>query len=510
MKLTPKYLLNFLIFLFFLILLKTAWVADDAFLTIRSVDNFVNGYGLRWNILERVQIYTHPLWMFLLSGIYYFLRNPLLTFYTTSILISLVTVYFFGIKFTKNYAKIILGFAILFFSKSFIDYSTSGLENPLTHLLMVLFLVIFFSQKEFSLKQVFLLFFVASLVAVNRMDTFLILIPSLLYVLYQKRSFQAFLYASLGFIPFVLWEIFSIIYYGFPFPNTAYAKLATGIDKALLIEQGFRYFQDSFSRDPITLLVILTAIFSAFFSRKVKDGFIATGLLLYLLYIVQIGGDFMSGRFFSALLLIAVILLMRTENLYNSSRKAIYFSFLISLILLRFYALGPYTLSSISKNGIQDEKAAYFRTTGLVNINLKTFHPEYRWVYQGLEHKEKGRKLSIGPSSGMFAFYAGPELHIVDTHGLGDPLLSRLPSMEQNIVHIGHFFRAVPAGYWKFNRSYGTEIENENLHKYYEKLSILIHDKKLISPERIVMIWRMNTGYYDDLIDAYLKSLNIP
>jgi hypothetical protein len=45
-----------------------AWVSDDAYLTFRTIENFLNGYGLRWNALERVQTYTHPLWMLLMIG----------------------------------------------------------------------------------------------------------------------------------------------------------------------------------------------------------------------------------------------------------------------------------------------------------------------------------------------------------------------------------------------------------------------------------------------------------
>lgn len=509
MKIPFKFSLYFLISIFFLLLLKTAWVADDAFLTMRSVDNFVNGYGLRWNILERVQIYTHPLWMFLLSGVYYFFRNPLIAIYLVSLTISTFTIYLFGSKFTPDYARIILGFTILFSSKSFFDYSTSGLENPLTHLLMLLYLMLFFSQEEFSMKKLFSLFFIASLVAVNRMDTFLILIPSLLYVLYKERSIQTFIYAILGFTPFILWELFSLLYYGFPFPNTAYAKLATGIEQTLLTQQGFRYFIDSLWRDPLTLFVIFSAILFAFFSKKNKDKWIALGLSLYLVYIVKIGGDFMSGRFFSPVLLVAVVIITRVDFLYRSTEKRALLSFLTVLIFLRLYAISPYSLKG-SSYGIGDAQRAHIPTTGLVNLDLETLRPDYLWVSQGLAHKEKGRKLSIGATSGFFAFYAGSGLHVVDTHGLGDPLLARLPAMDQEEVHIGHFFRAVPAGYWRFNRSFGAEIEDENLHKYYEKLSVLIHQEPLISTERILMIWRMNTGYYDYLLDAYVEKISSP
>ena len=45
-----------------------AWISDDAFITLRTIDNMLEGYGPRWNVIERVQTYTHPLWMLLTAG----------------------------------------------------------------------------------------------------------------------------------------------------------------------------------------------------------------------------------------------------------------------------------------------------------------------------------------------------------------------------------------------------------------------------------------------------------
>ena len=53
-----------------------AWVGDDAFITLRTVDHFVEGRGLVWNLGERVQVFTHPLWMFVLAGGYLFTHEP--------------------------------------------------------------------------------------------------------------------------------------------------------------------------------------------------------------------------------------------------------------------------------------------------------------------------------------------------------------------------------------------------------------------------------------------------
>ena len=512
MGMTHKRVVYLFVFIIFLILLRTAWVADDAFLTMRTVDNFVHGYGLRWNILERVQIYTHPMWMFLLSAIYFVIRDPFIVFYGLTTILSVFTVYLFGVKFATSPAKAVIGFSILIFSKAFIDYSTSGMENPLTHLLVLIFLFIFLEGDQRPITG-FWLFFIASLAAFNRMDTFLILLPALVMTLHEYKSFRMLLYAGLGFLPFILWELFSLIYYGFPFPNTAYAKLGTGIDDIQLILQGIRYTVDSLQRDPVTLAVIIIGVLLAIRSRDSKHILIALGIVFYVLYIIKIGGDFMSGRYFSILLLAASILIVRTMKV-NFSRNNL---LLLGLIAILGVSASNPNLSNrlspadnVRRFGITDERRVYFRTLALINLDWKTRQPDHIWAQQGLEHKAKGRVLSIGPANGLFAFYAGPELHVVDTHGLGDPLLARLPTYNTSDFIIGHFFRVVPDGYWKYKRSFGNQIKNENLRQYYEKLSILIHDEELFSKERLLTIWRLNTGYYDHLLNAYLANVTSP
>ena len=52
--------------LFLFAWLCTAWVSEDAFITFRAVDQLLAGHGPVWNLGERVQVYTHPLWYGLL------------------------------------------------------------------------------------------------------------------------------------------------------------------------------------------------------------------------------------------------------------------------------------------------------------------------------------------------------------------------------------------------------------------------------------------------------------
>ena len=99
----------FIVLIFSIFYLFSAWVADDAYITFRTIENFHNGYGLRWNITERVQSYTHPLWMInLLIGKYiindlYYLCLILGFFYTV------LTIYIIYLLSEKNIFNFTLG-----------------------------------------------------------------------------------------------------------------------------------------------------------------------------------------------------------------------------------------------------------------------------------------------------------------------------------------------------------------------------------------------------------------
>jgi len=123
---------------FALALVRTAWMSDDAYITLRTVDNFVSGWGLRWNVAERVQTYTHPLWMFLLALPYSITREAYFTPLVLSMVISMAAVWLFAFRIAVSLGSMLIGMSAFIFSKGFVEYSTSGLENPLSHLLIVL------------------------------------------------------------------------------------------------------------------------------------------------------------------------------------------------------------------------------------------------------------------------------------------------------------------------------------------------------------------------------------
>ncbi len=498
---------------FGLVVTRNAWLSDDAYITFRTVDNLINGYGLTWNVVERVQAYTHPLWMLLLSAEYFFTREAFFSSQLLSITVSLLAVFVLATRIANSSTAALLGVTILTLSKAFVDYSTSGLENPLTHLILVVFLLVYI-KSETSRRTLFSLSLLAALGMLNRMDVVLLFLPPLVYSLVRLREVKGLYAVVVGFIPVILWELFSLFYYGALFPNTALAKLNLGlISRQELVLQGLYYLLNSIKVDPLTLLVIVAGIGLPFVTKAWRALPVVIGFVLYLLYVVSIGGDFMSGRFMTAPLLGAVTILVSSTLCL---RKATWLALFAPVVVLGLSA--PYSpvltapersadsdpRNRMNSHGISDECVNYYRNTGLLMAFQHTDLPDHDWALEGRAARLEGFPVVQRGSVGFFGYFAGPQVYVVDLLGLADPLLARLPPTDPN-WRVGHFGRTVPDGYMETLVTGENMIEDKNLAAYYDRLAFVIRGD-LFDIGRLVEIWRLNTGVYDHYLDAYAYS----
>lgn len=492
------------------ILYHSAWISDDAYITLRSVDNFVNGFGPVWNIGERVQVFTHPLWYLLLSSFYFFTREAFFTTLFISLSISIATFLLIAF-FAKRPIAATLSLVILLASNAYIDYSTSGLENPLSHLIVCCFVFLFF-QNQPNLRVLSAL---AGLAVFNRTDLALVFIPAFLWLFIQSPKKETLFAFIAGFMPFLLWEIFSTFYYGFPFPNTAYAKLNVQIPRLELIAQGGWYFVNSLRIDTVTVLTILCGIFIGLRSRSPKFISLAIGCGLYLFYILWIGGDFMSGRFFSVPLLISALLLQNYIEQTDPKRIYIIGAFaLIALLETRSLFTNPSIFNLrhqaaaeyIDAHGIADEQTIYVSVSGLVGAAEDDIQPHGQSVYQGLKYRQSGQSVIVEINIGYLGFFVGNKVHIIDQYGLADPLLARIP-FTAGAWRPGHFFTPLPKGYLETVTQNKNLIVNPALAEYYDALR-LVTQGDLFNHNRLVAIWKFNTGQYDYLMDEYLRPIS--
>lgn len=462
------------------VLVRTAWICDDAFITYRSVDNFVNGFGLRWNVAERVQTFTHPLWALLYAAIYAVTREPYYTGIALGIVSSLAALAIYGGR-TRDPWLFGAGAVVLFCSRTFVDFSTSGLENPLSHVLLFGFLVAWASPGPPARRQL-ALFLCAGLALTNRHDLGAFLAAPVAVELWRARSPATFRRLLIGLAPFLAWEAASVVYYGFPLPNTAYAKLNTGIARAALVAQGMSYYLDSWRRDPVTLAAIVTGTVTCL-ARWSPWGPIGLGLVAYLAYVATIGGDNMSGRFLTAPLVVAV-----GAFGFGPWRRPAVASVVVAAATAVLVAAGPRPLPFTTgaeygegepievkadfRTGIDDERRYYYPETGLLRQIARTGPPNHPWVHEGAALRARGAHVAVSGFVGFVGFYAGPEVHVLDCHALGDALMARLPA--DQYWRTGHYARRVPAGYISAIQQGSSRVLDPEVRAYYAKLEDVI------------------------------------
>ena len=531
----------------------TAWVADDAFITFRTVDNALAGHGLVWNVGERVQTYTHPLWMGLLLAV----SGLGVDVYAASLLLGSIGTGAAlwigalacragggGVAGRTDRAGWALALSMLLASRAWVDYATSGLENPLSHLLLAAVAATTLraepGQRAAGLRVALL-----AGCLLTRLDLLFAALPALLFA-WRRDGWPRPRTLLLGAAPLLAWELFSIIYYGALIANSALAKLSSGLGASALLPQGLAYLGNSLRSDPVTLLATGVGVALALRSREAAARALAVGIALQLAWTVWVGGDFMSGRFLTPTLGLGVLLVARSRP---SPRIAWPAAALLTGLAVAVPHLSPFFArdygeewhAAIDDAGIADERHFHRDTTSLVHVlstggwqsdpeRARTAATLERWFEDpaivsltragilaegsawppGDAEAAVGlRPLLVKGGVGLLGYRFGPGLHVLDYHGLGDPLLARMPAVERDPVlaaliprlaklpwRVGHYLRRVPAGYAASLSTGENRIEDPELARVYEDLRLVTRGPPpgLFDRERLAAIWRLNVG----------------
>ncbi len=439
--------------------LGRAWVSDDAYITFRSVSNFIHGYGAVYNVDERVQAYTHPLWFLLLSV----LSRVGIDLYYASILLGVACAIGVGYLIAKTLppASAIIVLAALATSPSFLDFSTSGLENSLSHLLIAGIIALAFGWEEMpERRRALLIATCASLCILNRFDDALLVGPALLVTLIARPR------AAIALVPLVLWLVVATLYYGTPLPNTFYAKLgAMPLGEGL--RHGIAYLSDYALAEPLHAGIATIGALLAFNEARSTTGWpaelnkerrmllaLTIGALLYVAYVVVIGGDFMRGRMFTAPMLVA----LAAGGITQAARGPSFGGTAIagmSAIFVAFLLIATTTQydNRISAAGIDNERAVYQnlwlsgrmgRATpelGASNdpATLGAILQRYAALY--------GPVTVSGTATGQYGYFAGPQVTVLDTLALSDPFVARMPARPH--PRPGQISRVAPLDYFR-------------------------------------------------------------
>ncbi len=441
-----------MILLFFYSFLSRIWVAEDAYITFRHIQNFLEGYGLTFNINDKIEGFTHPLWVFLLilfSGLGFSLHLSSLllgVIFTTSGMLIL----FYNFVYKQN--------KLNFFYKSFLiipyyfiihdgfrDFWTSGMEFSLTFFLLSLFLT-YVADK--NIQNPFQVSMILSLLYTNRPE-----LGGIFYLYYglilflesikqnSKKNLKIiFSNIILYLIPFLIfaggYHLFRWFYYSDLFPTTFYAK-----SSKILWKEGIYYIGYSFFYSPFFLITLLVFIILIFLKKhQTQYKYLIRDMIpvfLHLLYLIFIGGDFMAYR----MILPELTILYVYFTLYFSRwiQKESFFVFgNLSLFLISIYYLFVQKIHTPVVGKYQIVHEYKFYENKKQPWKEKWYKIEHKWYQRGEVFKELQKCLEYEPfiitnswldakcvpdddyGLGYFGFAAGPKVILIDQLGITD------------------------------------------------------------------------------------------
>ncbi len=501
-KLEPEGLRRLLWWAFVAAVLVTAWVADDAYISFRTVERVVAGEGFTWNEGERVQAFTHPLWFFLHVAARWVTGEIYLTTLALCLFCSLTAARFLAFRLAGSAKAGAAILVVLIGSRAWMDYTTSGLENPLSNLLVVCF--VGWGWRARSLERMSA---AAALLGLNRLDLLGLVLPALVYEWWHAERPARWRAALLVLVALATWEVISLVQFGTLVPNTAFAKLGTGIGLGPRILQGVYFLVGACVHDGLTMGILAGLLWAGVRRPDGRTRALAAGVVIYLAYLITIGGDSMMGRFFTPPL--ALLLAWRSSGPLPSFRlgKAVG----AGLMLLGVRLISSFTLPAVDPVGVGDERRVWSPHTGLVGWLYQDPWPESRWRTQVGVDCEVGNCVQIQNMVGLHGYYADAGVFVVDEMALADPFRSRLPGIIADAWNrpgrLGwrpaHVPRPIPAGYLETVRTGVNHIEDPDLARVWDAVALVTRGP-LWSKARWRAIWQLNTGDYDDEIERWV------
>lgn len=522
--------------LFGAIVLFLSWNSDDAYHSYIMAKNLAEGNGFVYNVGYRVNVTASPLYTILTSLVYILMGQKHM--YFTGIILGTVfstaAIYILVFKISKTERTSFMTIVVLVCCYAYMCYTTSGLENSLLYFLSALFIWAFCSRDEFDSRGLFIIAFLMSLITLTRMSAVLMFLPATMFgymFLTNVNLTRRILLGLAGSLPFISWEFFSIIYYGYPFSNVTHNKLNSGLPLSDFVMRGLDYIYRSSSIDILIVVIPIMTLAIAARRRQYRSLSLSIGTVIYILYVILDGGSFMVGRYLAAPFfcsLLTLDIMFKDENDYIISRLNIIRLLEITLVLelVGIVLVRPmgrdslyYTTQDTSITGVADEMEWYYMYTGLFpyiqtqkysSDSMDYFITTDVSFYYYLKNINQGNKGNIQDSlvwPGIVNYHIQEEeiFYGTDAYGNMDPLLSCLPAVNEKNWRSGYMKRDIPEGY-KESVNKGTNlITNSSLHEFYDYVLTVVSGD-IWSVKRLRTIVEMNTGQYNHLIEEYLNN----
>ena len=286
------------------------FIQDDAFITFRYSQHLAQGYGAVWNLHDDIRVagYTDPLWMLLIALAYKFGIEPTISSSILGLLfgaITLIYTYRLSLFITESKYISLLTIVLLGTNYTFSSYMTGGLETQIQTALIntSLYYTLIYTAVSAKYREWISLSILYALAILTRLDSIIFVGIMYIYLIYMHYTHSGFKSIKRLFLPItapVFIATLSLLavnqlYYSDPLPNTFYVK-ATGLSYEV-IDRGVFYIKSFFNSYMLTPFILLLFWYrrEIFAHRGTK--LILAIVLVWILYVIKVGGGFMEYRF---------------------------------------------------------------------------------------------------------------------------------------------------------------------------------------------------------------------
>jgi len=406
------------------------FVQDDAFITFRYVRHLLDGNGLVFNVGERVEGYTNFLWTILLAipaglGVDLVTVSHLLGVGAGLAALGLLYLLSRHLGATGGPFGLSLVAVALTVSNGAVAYwSISGMETALFMALLVA--VVFFYLKEYPQRIRFTPILLV-LLSLTRPEGMLVFGLTVLHFVgtawisgqgSPRERLQPLLrLVGIYAVPMLVFVAWRLLYYGYPFPNTYYAK--AGLSPEYL-QAGLDYFFFFVRTYMLHGLLLAAPILLLLWRRRSPEMlYLITLTVGYTIYIISVGGDVLHAfRFFVPLLPLFYLLLQESLRVLLAmvSRPV---AWTHAVPLAAAVALGFYSFTD--PRGYIEEK--WMLERGLVSKMTAT--GEWLGVVAGPSTEVAASTI------GALSYYSGVTL--IDLLGLTDETIAHHPEAIEGV-----------------------------------------------------------------------------
>ena len=200
------------------------FTAEDAYITYRYAENWVNTGALVYNEGEPINAMTSPLHAILSAALFFVTGNTVLSNKILSFVLLVISALLVWCRYRELLHLQILAL-ILLIPPSVLLWTFGGLETPILLFLATITSILTLRAPPFRLNLLCLIFLLAGLAFLTRYDSILFFLPVTFYAALKAQSIKHVVIAMVGAAVLPLaWLFVSISYYGDLLPTSFYVK----------------------------------------------------------------------------------------------------------------------------------------------------------------------------------------------------------------------------------------------------------------------------------------------